>query len=59
MVLREDTEIEPAACPLDCERQEGSSEAYTIFYPGLAAPLPACPLFKTKMSARWIPSLYR
>ncbi|KAI7841910.1 hypothetical protein COHA_004438 [Chlorella ohadii] len=33
VVLREDTEIEPAACPLDCERQEGSSEAYTIFYP--------------------------
>ncbi|PRW59890.1 DNA-binding SMUBP-2 [Chlorella sorokiniana] len=33
VLLREDVEIDPAACPLDCERQEGSTDAYTVFYP--------------------------
>lgn len=32
MVLHEDVMIDPAACPLDCERSEDGS--FAIFYPG-------------------------
>lgn len=35
ILLQDGAEIDAAACPLDCERQEGSGNAYTIFDPGM------------------------
>ena len=46
VVLHEDVVIDPAACPLDCERQEDGS--FAIFYPGtqssllISTHLPTC-----------------